>query len=80
MKKFIFIFALAIAAVACDTQPDASLPGAEKSGILNIASGDITFTLEVNDGTSTKKHRYQQRNNQYKKRNSKSNKNSLQAH
>ena len=50
MKKFIFIFALAIAAVACDTQPDASLPGAEKSGILNIASGDVTFTTE--GGTS----------------------------
>lgn len=50
MKKFIFIFALAIAAVACDTQPNASLPGAEESGILNIASGNITFTTE--GGTS----------------------------
>lgn len=46
MKKILIYSIMALFAVACDTQPDASLPGAEKAPILNILTPTATFESE----------------------------------
>lgn len=46
MKRIIFCFALMLGAIACDTQPDAVLPGKEKPAVLNIITPTATFETE----------------------------------
>ena len=53
MKKILFCIALAIAAVACDTQPDATLPGPEKAAKLNFVTQDYDHIIESDGGTTT---------------------------
>lgn len=53
MKKILFCIALAIAAVACDTQPDATLPGAIKPPVLNILTPEATIETEGGNATVT---------------------------